>query len=78
MLIECPRTADQPLVQRLEELNWSHNYLYNIQKIMMNRQAYQVVHCLPSIPDMVLGDEYKHVSSANNERLTALSLGLFL
>lgn len=44
----------------------------------MNPQAYEVLCCLPSIPDARFRDEYEDASSAEDERLTTLSRGLFL
>lgn len=55
-----------------------HDSLFNIQKILTNSHTYEVFCCLPSIPDVELGEDNEDVSSANEERLTALSLGLFL
>lgn len=78
MLIECPKKAGLPFVQRLEDLNWLHNYFYNVRKILMNPQAYEVFCCLPSIPGASFEDEYVEVSSAKEERLIDRSPDLFL
>lgn len=78
VLMQCPKEVVPPFVQRKEELNWSHDYLYNIRKIMMNPLAYEVFSCLSSILDAPLGDEYEDVSTVEVEWITALSPHLFL
>lgn len=44
----------------------------------MNVQAYEILWCLPSIRDALPGSENIDVSSTEDERLTTLSLVLFL
>lgn len=78
MQMQRPKEAGPPFVQRLVELNWFHDYLYNIRKVLMNPQAFEVFCCHPFIPDAPFGDEYEDVSFADDERLIALSYGLFL
>lgn len=83
-VLHCPklmkplRTESVLFVRRLEELNWTHDYLFNIGKIPMNRHVYGVFCCLPSIPDADLGEKYEDVSSTEIERLSSLYPGLFL
>lgn len=78
MLMEPPKTTDVPFVRWLEELNWTNDYLFNIRRILLNIHAYEVFCCLASFPSAELGEAYEDVSSADDERLIALSLGLFL
>lgn len=78
MLKEPLKKADVLFIRQLEELNWTHDYLFNVRMILMNHPAYEVFCCLPFIPNAELREEYKDVSSAEDERLTTLSPGLFL
>lgn len=41
ILMECPSVAGVSFVQRLKEANWLHDYLYNVQKTLMNVQGYE-------------------------------------
>lgn len=72
MLMEPPRTASVSFMLRLEELSWTHDYLNNIRRILMNPYAYEVLQCLPSILDTELGEEYENVPFAENERSMTL------
>lgn len=78
MLMEPPKTADVPFVRCLEEVKWTHDYLFNIRRLLLDRHSSTIFHCLPSIPDAEPGEEYDGISSAENERLTTLYPGLFL
>lgn len=78
MLMEPPKTTYVPFVRRLEELKWTHDYLFNIKRLLLDRHSYTIFCCPHLIPNVEPGEEYDDVSSAGDERLTVLSPRLFI
>ena len=64
-----------PFMQRLENSNWIHSYMFFIWKTILSGANYQLDRCFPEIHDTSYGDKFSDL--VGPYEFTRLSSGIF-
>ena len=62
MIVVSASEGFAPFVQRLENSNWIHSYMFYIWKIILNGANYQLDRCFPEIHEASYRDKFSDLA----------------